>query len=472
MLANLAAKLSLDINDENLAIRAAQIRARLGEYVLMVASQMVLAVLMVWLMWDKVAHFTLLCWIGLLYSAHALEIFFWWRHRQHTRDVRECQHWRNRFLIFTSFSGAVMGSAAVLMFVPNDTAYQALLICIILGLSAGAVTVNPVYPASMYLYTLLLMLPLLFSTLRVGDATHTMLGAMLLLYLLFILHTGYGLARTFALSLQRSEENVTLVLQLIEEKKTANAARQIAEQSNLSKSKFLAAASHDLRQPMHALSLFVEALKSHISDRSGTAILTQVEHSVDVLGQMLDALLDVSRLDSGVIAPHYAQFSVQQLFSQLRNEFAATAQEKKLHWQVAPCEVVVYSDALLLERILRNLLSNALRYTVQGEVSLRAYVIDTVLQIEVADTGIGIASKHLPQIFDEYFQVGNEQRDRKQGLGLGLAIVQRLSQLLHCQLQVESTLGVGTRFSLKVPLQLSNAMIKDAKKSNQGSITT
>lgn len=469
MFTSLAKKLSLDINAENLAIRRAQIRARLDEYVLMVSSQMLLAILMVWLMWDKVAHVSLLCWIALLYSAHALEMSLWWRHRQHTRDVAECKSWRNRFLILTSLTGAVMGSAGVLMFVPHDIAYQALLICIVLGLSAGAVTVNPVYPASMYLYTLLLMAPLLFSTLRAGDAIHTMLSAMLLLYLLFILHTGYGLAKTFALSLQRSEENVELVLQLIAEKKTANTARLIAEQSSQSKSKFLAAASHDLRQPMHALSLFVEALKSHVSSPNGSEILSQVEHSVDVLGQMLDSLLDVSRLDSGVIAPRYTQFSMQDLLTQLRNEFAATAHEKNLHLLIVPCATTVYSDPLLLERILRNLLANALHYTPQGEVSLRAYVIDTVLQIEVADTGIGIATEHLPKIFDEYFQVGNEQRDRRQGLGLGLAIVQRLSLLLQCKLQVESTLGEGTRFSLQIPLQQPDVIIKDVKHSNLGS---
>ncbi len=462
MLASLAKQLSLDINQDNLAIRRAQIRTRLDEYVLMVVSQMALAVLMVWMMWDKVAHVNLLCWLGVLYSAHTWELVVWWRHRLHTNEVSECQRWRNYFVIFTSLVGLIMGSAGIVMFVPNDLAYQALLICIMFALAAASVTVNPVYPASMYLYTLLLLLPLLFSLLRGNDTVHLVLTGMTLLYLTFILHSGHGLARTFGLSLQRSEENVELVLQLISEKKTANAARLIAEQSNQSKSKFLAAASHDLRQPMHALSLFVESLKTHISDRSGTEILAQVEHSVDVLGQMLDALLDVSRLDSGGITPHCQQFSVQDLFSQMRNEFTGTAREKNLHLLIAPCATTVYSDPLLLERILRNLLSNALRYTQQGEVSLRADVIGQTLQIDVQDTGIGIASEHLPHIFDEYFQVGNQQRDRKLGLGLGLAIVQRLSLLLHCQLQVESTLARGTRFSLQVPLQSSNVIIKNA----------
>ncbi|MGZ8256260.1 MAG: sensor histidine kinase [Gallionella sp.] len=452
MLTTLAKKLSLDINPENLAIRSAQIRARLAEYVLMVTSQMVLAVLLAGMMWDKVAHATLLCWLAVLYSAHALEMGFWWRHRHHTRTLKECLAWRNRFLVFTSLTGALMGSVGIVMFVPNDIAYQALLICVVLGLSAGAVTVNPVYPAAMYLYTSFLMIPLLYSTLQARDQVHGVLSAMLVLYLVFILHAGTGLAKTFALSLQRSEENVNLVVQLISEKKSANAARQLAEESNRSKSKFLAAASHDLRQPMHALSLFIASLRPHLHEAAGVQILNKVELTVDVLGEMLDALLDVSRLDAGGITVHQQTFSAQHLFEQMRNEFADSVGEKGLTLRIEPCTVQVYSDPVLLERVVRNLLSNALRYTSRGEISLRGYVLDSVLQIEVADTGIGIAAEHLPHIFDEYFQVGNAQRDRQQGLGLGLAIVQRLTQLLGCPLQVESKLGKGSLFMLQVPL--------------------
>lgn len=452
MWARLAEKLSLNITDENRAIRSAQIRARLDQYVLMAAAQMLLSIIMVWMMWMRVAQLNLLCWGGVLLASKSLELAVWWRYRQYASSVEECRQWRNRFLIFTALTASIMGSAGVLMFVPNDIAYQALLIAIMLGLSAGAVTINPVYPAVMYLYTLLIILPVGIQTLLVGDQTHSLLAVMLLLYLLFILHTGRGLAKTFALSLQRREENVELVLQLIAEKKTTNAARQLAEESNQSKSKFLAAASHDLRQPMHALSLFVEALKPHVASDAGAQIVTKVEQTVDVLGEMLDALLDVSRLDAGGVTVHCQQFAAQNLFNQMHTEFADSAFEKGLQLRVEPCAVIIYSDPMLLERIVRNLLVNALRYTQHGEISLRGRVIGEHLQIEVVDTGIGIAAQHLPQIFDEYFQVGNAQRDRSQGLGLGLAIVQRLTQLLACPLQVESKLGRGTRFTLQVPL--------------------
>ncbi len=462
---NLAANLALDINDANLSIRRAQIRARLDKYVLMVVSQMILALLMVWLMWESVAQNDVLCWLGVLYSAHFLELYFWWRYRQQLRTVQDCLRWRTRFLIFTCLTGAVMGSAGVVMFVPQDIAYQALLIAIMLGLSAGAVTINPVYPVAMYLYTLFIIAPIAITTALVGDQVHSLLAVMLLLYLTFILHTGYELARTFSSFLQGSEDNAALVVQLLAEQKSADEARCAAEQSNRAKSKFLAAASHDLRQPMHALNLYLETLKPHVVGKTGTDLLASVVYTADVLSDMLDTLLEVSRLDTGDVIPRYQQFSMQDIFVRMHTDFAELAQEKKLTLRIESCQVEVYSDFLLLERVLRNLLSNAVRYTERGEISVRGYVIGKMLQIDVTDSGIGIAAEHMPHIFDEYYQVGNQQRTRSQGLGLGLAIVQRTAQLLSCPLHVESKLGVGSRFSLQVPLQTSSVIIKNNAKN-------
>jgi two-component system, sensor histidine kinase len=455
-------KLSLDIDEHNLPVRAAQIRIRLNEYTRMVFSQMFLAVLMLALLWEQITHSHLQAWIAALYTAHAFELWSVWRYRNATHSVAECRAWRNRFVLFTCLTGAIMGSAGVLMYVPHDVAYQALLICILLGLSAGAVTVNPVFPASMYLYTLLVILPVTASAYYVGDAAHLILATMLLLFLTFILHAGNGLAKTFALSLQRGEENTQLVAQLTAEKQAANLARRTAERSDRSKSKFLAAASHDLRQPMHALTLFVASLKPHVLSPAGIDLLGKVEHSVDVLGNMFDALLDVSRLDAGIIEPCWEVFSVQNLFAQMALEFNNSAQEKNLQLNILSCKTSVYSDPLLLERILRNLLANALRYTEQGSITLRAQTRGQILCIEVLDTGIGIASEHAEHIFEEYFQVGNSQRDRKHGLGLGLAIVYRLSKLLQSPVKVESTLGKGSCFSVQVPLTESDVMIQHA----------
>jgi signal transduction histidine kinase len=320
-----------------------------------------------------------------------------------------------------------------------------MLICVVLGVVAGAVTTNPVFPPALYIYVTLLILPILAVTVAVGDRTHYILAAMLAVYLAFVLNAGKDLSRTFELSLRRRFENERLVAQLTEEK-------QRAEQANRMKSKFLAAASHDLRQPMHALTLFVEILKSHVYDPEAAKLVGQVDHSVEVLSSMFDALLDISKLDAGVVQPYHENFAIQPLLDRMADEFSWVARDKGLYLEMARCEHVVCSDPLLLERILRNLISNAIRYTEHGGVTLTCKQVAEGLQLEVRDSGIGIAFEHLPHIFEEYYQVGNQQRNRNEGLGLGLAIVKRLEQLLGYRMKLDSALGAGSCFTFIVPL--------------------
>lgn len=448
----LCARMNCDIDAANLPIRAEQLRTRLRDYPLMIVSQVVMALLLCALMWDKVAHNVLLGWLAALYAVHLIEIYYWWRHREETRSVAECMAWRSRFIVFVTMVGMAWGSAGILMFVVDDLAYQAILICVILGLAAGAVTINPVFPPALYIYVSFLILPILLGNVMIGDHTHFILAAMLAVYLAFVLNAGRGLGQTFELSLRRTFENEQLVGQLTEEKRRAELAQQQAEQANLMKSRFLAAASHDLRQPMHALTLFVEALKSHVQGEKGDKLVGQVAHSVEVLGTMFDALLDISRLDAGVVQPQYMSFAIQPVLNRMHAEFAWLAQDKGLRLEVASCDQQVCSDPLLLERILRNLIANALRYTERGTVSIGCQPVAEGLQLTVCDSGIGIAPEHLPHIFEEYYQVGNTQRDRSKGLGLGLAIVKRLEQLLGYQMRVTSTLGKGSCFAFVVPL--------------------
>jgi signal transduction histidine kinase len=444
MLENLARTLACDISEANLPVRAEQLRARLSSYPLLIAGQAMIALLLAWLMWSKVAHNVLLAWIWILFSVHAMEAFLVWRYRDATRTLAECRLWRARIIGLVILAGAVWGGGGMLLFVQNDLAYQAMLICVVLGVAAGAVTTNPVFPPALYIYVTLLILPILAVNVAVGDRTHFIIAAMLAVYLAFVLNAGKDLSRIFELSLRRRFENERLVGQLTEEK-------QRAEQANRMKSKFLAAASHDLRQPMHALTLFVEMLKSHVNDPQAAQLVGQVEHSVEVLSSMFDALLDISKLDAGVVQPYHENFAIQPLLDRMYDEFSWLARDKGLSFEMARSEHVVCSDPLLLERILRNLISNAIRYTEHGEVALACKQVAEGLQLEVRDSGIGIASEHLPHIFEEYYQVGNQQRNRNEGLGLGLAIVKRLEQLLGYRMKLDSTLGVGSCFTFVVP---------------------
>jgi len=435
---------SCDINADNLPVRVEQIHARLRTYPLMISGQVIVALMLVALMWDKVAHPVLFVWVGVLFAELAAESFYAWREVADIHTQTECRRWRNRLLVSVTLASLIWGVGGVLLFVPNDLAYQALLICVFLGVGAGAATTNPVFPPALYIYISLLILPMVGVNALVGDHTHDLLAGLMLVYWIFLLNTGKDLGKTFELSLHRAIENEQLVEQLKTEK-------QRAEQANQMKSRFLAAASHDLRQPIHALSMLIEALKAHVPDAQGQALHGKVENSVEVLGGMLNALLDVSRLDAGVVQPHYEYFSLQPLLGRLREEFKVFADKQGLHLDVPDCAEEVFCDAILLELVLRNLLGNALRHTPQGEVALRCKLIAGGMELTVQDSGVGIAEEFMPHIFEEYFQVGNRQRDRRKGQGLGLSIVRRLEQLLGLGLQVSSTPGVGTRFVMVIP---------------------
>ncbi len=444
MFDSLAKTLSCDLDVANLPVRAEQIRARLKSYPVMVAGQVLIAGLLVSMMWDKVSHSLLLIWAGVLLVELAVEAFHAWHYAYETRTLDECRLWRARMITFVIITGSIWGTGGVLLFVPDDLAYQALLICVYLGLAAGAATTNPVFPPALYIYISLLMLPLLMVNALVGDRVHIILAIMLTVYLAYVINAGRALAHTFELALRRTFENEQLVEQLTGEKSHA-------EQSDRMKSRFLAAASHDLRQPLHALNLFLAALKTHVSGARGNELHCKVEHSVEVLSSMLDILLDVSRLDAGVVQPNYQLFTIQSLLIRLKEEFLVLAQEKGLQLEVAECDKQVCSDPVLLECVLRNLISNAIHHSEQGTVSIYYKVIEQGLEVTVQDTGVGIAPENLPHIFEEYYQVGNQSRNRRKGLGLGLAIVKRLDRLLGYQLQVHSILGEGSRFVFIIP---------------------
>jgi len=228
--------------------------------------------------------------------------------------------------------------------------------------------------------------------------------------------------------------------------------KEEAERANQAKSSFLAAASHDLRQPMHAIALYVESMKPQVAGREAASTLSKIEVAVAALESLFCGILDISKLDAGVVAPEISSLSVNKLLDGLHEDFYQEADARGLRLRFRHCDGLVASDPVLLRRILRNLVSNALRYTEHGGVLVSARRRQGMLRLQVWDTGQGIRPGDMEHIFREYFQVANPQRDRAHGLGLGLAIVDRLAHLLEHPLQVCSRPGMGTVFSLDVPL--------------------
>lgn len=238
--------------------------------------------------------------------------------------------------------------------------------------------------------------------------------------------------------------------ELIGTREAANAARESADRANLAKSRFLATASHDLRQPLQALALMNGMLRRmSLNEHAGKAVLEQ-QRAIDSMKRLLNALLDISKLESGAIKPLSENFALGSLFDELRNEFAAAAAEKNLQLHIESTPHYVNSDPSLIEQVLRNLLANAIKYTRRGAVGITASQQDGRVRIEVVDSGIGIAADKMPFIFDEFFQVGVNPNTTREGYGLGLAIVQRIANLLAIKLQVHSTPGKGSVFALEL----------------------
>ncbi|MGA4635135.1 hybrid sensor histidine kinase/response regulator NahK/ErcS' [Pseudomonas solani] len=229
-------------------------------------------------------------------------------------------------------------------------------------------------------------------------------------------------------------------------------AKREAEQANLSKTKFLAAVSHDLLQPLNAARLFTSALQEQREQAVSTALVRNISNSLDDVESLLGTLVDISKLDAGVIKPDIAPFAVAELLDNLAVEFRQAAASEGLSLHFVPSSALVRSDIQLLARILRNLLSNAIRYTPSGRVLLGCRRHRQSLSIEVWDSGIGIADDKLKEIFQE-FKRGDSQRPKQdRGLGLGLAIVDKIAGMLGHRIQVRSRLGHGSRFSIEVPL--------------------
>ncbi|MEW5726777.1 MAG: PAS domain S-box protein, partial [Pseudomonadota bacterium] len=233
----------------------------------------------------------------------------------------------------------------------------------------------------------------------------------------------------------------------------AVAAREAAERANVAKTKFLAAASHDLRQPVQAIFFFASVLAHKIGPSHAAApVLDDLQASVEGLNMLLDSLLDISKLDAGLVVPKTAVFSVGAILDRTAAEFQQAAAAKGVRLAVVPSSATVRSDPALLSRIVQNLTSNAIRYTARGRILLGCRRVGEALRIEVWDTGMGIPEERTREIFEEFTQLGNPERDRTQGLGLGLAIVDRLARLMGHRVEVRSTPGRGSVFSVEVPL--------------------
>ena len=410
--------------------------------------------------WPLAPPAHLLAWLAAAGLLWLLRLAHYLRYRAaRDSDSDKLLAWRNSWRALVLAQGA-MWPAAVWLFWGLGAPFHAVALIVIAN-SYTLASVQLLAPQRRLFaaFTALVLLPVIV---RVASDTsqpwHWQLAGILALLFAITLLMGrtYRGALSQAIGLKQRTEQLAAQLRI--EKAAADVARRSAEAANRAKTQFFAAASHDLRQPLHAMGLFAEALRQKTQrapDPEVASLVNSINQSVDALEGLFGELLDITRIDSGGVEVQPGPVSIKDLFARLRLTFEPTAFEKGLALSFHGERRFAHTDGLLLERILRNLVSNAIRYSEDGGVLVACRPRDGRLMVQVWDSGIGISEASLPRIFDEFYQVQSSrplEPHQRKGLGLGLAIVKRLADLLEARLTVRSRPGHGTVFTLEVPL--------------------
>jgi two-component system, sensor histidine kinase len=407
------------------------------------------------LYWAITPMSVMLPWLGVFFAIW-LSRGFTARQFAHAtpRTLADWNRWRLYANLGTLASGVLWGATAWIFYPHGDNIQQVGLIVLVYTFCVVAVPVLSTQPRIYLAFASLSMAPLAARIASEGTAYAYQLAGILLLImsLTTVLARRYrqALERVIDLKLHADE----LLTQLRLEKRAADAARREAEIANRAKTQFFTAASHDLRQPLHAMGLFAEALRNKSHDDEVAHLVNSINASVDALEELFSELLDITRIDSGGVAVNPQHFEMADIFRKLRLHFEPTAFEKGLALRLRGGKHVVHADPLLVERILRNLVSNAIRYTQDGTVLVACRKRGDRVMLQVWDTGPGISESEQTRIFDEFYQVPGSNvagSHERKGLGLGLSIVKRLAGLMGAPLQIRSRLGHGTVFTVELP---------------------
>ncbi len=439
-------------------VRAEQLALLCRQWLRLPLPILVLCAYVAYLSWGYVALPTVIGWavltVGVLVARSILILAL----RRGAALARHPEAWERRFTALAAVSGVVSGSAALLFFEALPADRQALLTMVMCCWGAGALASSSAYPRAYIAFAAPLFAQIAFAWLH-ADAPGAwfialLLVAFLAVMLVFVREGGRVVVESIELRFANEElllQKEQLIGLLRTEFGKAEAARAKAEEASRSKSQFLASASHDLRQPLHALSLLTALLREASADGHVREVGRHIDQSVQSLERLFGALLDLSKLDAGVVKVELHELDLAQLVEHLSDEYRSKAQEKHLAYEVACPRLWVRTDPMQLERILRNLLENAIRFTDSGRVALAAHRAGDDAVVSVRDTGSGIPESEHARVFDEFYQLQNPGRDRSKGLGLGLSIVKRLVELLGYRIHLQSAPARGSTFTVTLP---------------------
>lgn len=410
------------------------------------------------LFWQSTPLVVMLPWMLLFVGLWFVRVFLAQAFRRVVKkhgESTDFARWHLYWTILTLCSGATWGLSGWIFYTQGLGIQQTGLIVVIYTFCIAVVPVLANQPRVFVVYVMLCFVPLIVRIATGRDAySYQLAGGLLIIVTLTTV-----LARNYRQALQRVIELKVraddLLDQLRVEKQAAEDARREAEIANRAKTQFFTAASHDLRQPLHAMGLFAEALRQRTHEPEVANLVVSINASVDALEGLFSELLDITRIDSGGVEVHPQGFEMADILRKIRLHYEPTAFEKGLALKLRGGHRVVHGDPLLVERIVRNLVSNAIRYTNDGGVLVACRARGDKVWVQVWDSGLGIRAEEQAKVFEEFYQVPNTAAvspEQRKGLGLGLAIVKRLADLMGARIWLRSVHGRGTVFTLELPV--------------------
>lgn len=415
-------------------------------------SALLMAALIAVIAWPHTRVTNIVGWVGaaLLVQASVQALSAAYR-RASDRETAS-RRWGWRLAAAAGVAGIVWGSAAFVLVGPDKSLTLGLISACLAGRATLSVITHAHFLPALHAFAVPIFGLLALRYVTLGGYGNAALGVMWIAVLGYVLLFVDRQSRAVVAQIRLRYENEQLVEQLQRQNTLAEQARARAEEASRSKSLFFAAANHDLRQPLHSLGLFATALRNGPVDDPSKKMIDQILQCTESLEQLFDNLLDISKLDAGQVEVKREIVPVDVVFDRVRSTFAVPAEDKGLRLSVRHSKAMLATDATLLFRVLSNLVSNSLRYTENGGVLVVCRRRGNLAKIEVWDSGIGIPPLQHERIFEEFYQLNNPSRDRSRGLGLGLATVRRIVQLLGHPLWLRSTVGKGSRFTIEVPL--------------------
>lgn len=356
----------------------------------------------------------------------------------------------NRLTLYSICSGSIWGVLGYAVVSVERPVISVILLMIFTGLIATASATMAHVLKIFVTFVVFSMVPTAFKFYTLGEPQYYWICALIFLYIITVLAASRGIRKSTAQAIELQFQNLDLVDSLTQQNAKTEAALLEAQRASSAKTRFFAAANHDLRQPLHSLGLFTATLANQVENTEQRHIVDHIDNSVKSLEDLFNSILDISALDAGTLKVHKQHFNIRDYFDRIAPDLAELAKEKNLYLKVDVEDHIVYTDPTLLHRVVNNLAANAIAYTEHGGVTIVSELVGTGLQISVIDTGKGIADEQVYAIFDEFVQLDNPERDRTKGLGLGLSIVQRITDLLDIELNLQTKAGEGSTFHIVI----------------------